>query len=117
MTNWTYNGQSYAADLFDGAFAARLETAVAALREAETAAGDETGATFIAGLCGRQRAFFDALFGPGAGAALLGEADNARAAVLCHADFVACMREQVDTACGAFAEAAQRYDPARVEGL
>lgn len=114
-TVWRYGGAEWVLDLLDAGCVRRLEESLEGLRAAEALAGDACGADFIAGFCARTRAFFDGLFGEGAGVRLIGEADNARTALLCYQDFLDFGRQQGDAA-RALAEAALlRYAPERCD--
>lgn len=71
------------------------------------------GKGVIAGFCGRLRGFFDALFGDGAGARLVGEGDNLRVAAGVYRDFLDFGARQGAAARAMLEEAVWRYDPAR----
>lgn len=110
---WVYRRVAVYLDLCDEADAARYAACVKALRAAEEAARGEGTEAFIAGLCGRLRDFFDGLFGEGAGARLIGEANNAREAMRCYGAFLRFIRRQAEAARMLFSAVLGAYDPAR----
>lgn len=75
---WRYRGQAYRLDMNDADDAERYRACLLDMekrrREATADAGHADG---IRAFCGRMRLFFDALFGEGAGLAIVGEKDNA----------------------------------------
>lgn len=94
-------------DLLEAETVRRLEAATCGLR-----AGAGEG---IEGVCGRLRAFFDALLGPEAGAQLLPK-DNLRDAMALYADFLAFGQRQRAQVQAWAVELLTEYDPAQLEG-
>lgn len=109
---WQVGDAGYSLDLLDGAVLARYRAAVTGLAGADGGADGDV----IGGLCAGLRGFFDALFGEGAGARIVGAGDDLRGAMGVYGDFLAFVAGQARDVRAMVADAMARYDPGCVPG-
>lgn len=108
---WNYGGRGYDFDITEASCVTRMAKALLQLKEdAErweqrwfgqngtpvSPDGALLDGTMIAEHCAEVRSFFDAMFGPGSGTAILGDSDSAQACDEAYMDFLCFAQMQVE---------------------